>query len=163
MRLITILISRRILSFYIKTKFLVGQQIYSIKEDKIVLVIIESISISTDGDVCYLAKNKLYSEKQSFLTKEEAEEFINSSYRIPFVTGDRAWIGNSEGVRPTMVNGGKFYFNEDKNKPYNRQIHADNILNITSCYEKQLEATEIALDTLKLINEFNNKTNNNLN
>jgi hypothetical protein len=138
------------MSYYIKTKFQIGQDIYAIKKDEIKKITVESINISTDKKILYLSENNLFCESQSFASKEEAEDFISKSYRVPFLTGDFAWEGNLQGVKRVEVrNFSCFWFNEDLKKPYNRQIHTDACLNSTTTCETRLEAVEQLLKMLK--------------
>ena len=142
------------MSYYIKTKFQIGQHIYSIEKDEIKKITVESIRISTDKTISYLSKNNLFCESQSFASKEEAEDFMSKSYRVPFLTGDFAWEGNLHGVKRVEVRKfGCFWFNEDLKKPYNRQISTldGNVgcLNRTTTYETRLEAVEELLKMLK--------------
>ena len=149
------------MSFYIKPKFKIGQKIFSIKADNIISITVESIAISTCGKVSYLSNNQMFLENQSFSSKEEALEFISSAYRIPFRTNEFAWIGNLAGVVRTQAKDGMFWFKEDKATPYNSQIHAENCLNDTSCFETQLQATEFSLRQLKQFNERTKPTSTN--
>jgi len=138
------------MSYYIKTKFQIGQDIYAIKKDEIKKITVESINISTDKKILYLSENNLFCESQSFASKEEAEDFMRKSYRVPFLTGDFAWEGNLQGVKRVEVrNFSCFWFNEDLKKPYNRQIHTDACLNSTTTCETRLEAVEQLLKMLK--------------
>lgn len=138
------------MSYYIKTKFQIGQDIYSIQKDKIKEIKIESIQITTDKKILYLSNNNLFCESQSFANKEEAEDFMNKSYRIPFLTGDFAWEGNLQGVKRVEVRKFScFWFKEDLKKPFNRQISTNDCLNSTTTYETRLEATEQLLEILK--------------
>jgi hypothetical protein len=141
------------MSYYIKTKFQIGQDIYAIKKDEIKKITVESINISTDKKILYLSENNLFCESQSFASKEEAEDFISKSYRVPFLSGDFAWEGNLQGVKRVEVRKGSFWFNEDLKKPYNRQIstHDGNVgcLNSTTTCETKLEAVEQLLKMLK--------------
>ena len=142
------------MSHYIKTKFQIGQDIYSIVKDEIKKMTVESIGISTDKRILYLSKNNVFCESQSFANKEEAEDFMSKSYRVPFLTDDFAWEGNSQGVKRVEVRKYScFWFNEDLKKPYNRQIstHDGNVgcLNSTTTCETRLEAVEQLLKMLK--------------
>jgi hypothetical protein len=138
------------MSHYIKTKFQIGQDIYSIEKDEIKKITVESISISTDKRIFYLSKNNTFCESQSFANKEEAEDFMSKSYRVPFLTGDFAWEGNLQGVKRVEVrNFSCFWFNEDLKKPYNRKIHTDACLNSATTCETRLEAVEQLLKMLK--------------
>ena len=142
------------MSYYIKTKFQIGQDIYSIEKDEIKKITVELIKITTDKKIIYVSQNNFFCESQSFANKEEAEDFMNKSYRIPFLTGDFAWEGNSNGVKRVEVRKFScFWFKEDLKKPFNRQIstHDGNVgcLNSTTTYETRLEATEQLLEMLK--------------
>ena len=142
------------MSYYIKTKFQIGQDIYSIQRDKIKEIKIESIQITTDKKIIYVSQNNFFCESQSFANKEEAEDFMSKSYRVPFLTGDFVWEGNLQGVKRVEVRKFScFWFKEDLKKPFNRQIstHDGNVgcLNSTSTYETRLEATEQLLEMLK--------------
>jgi hypothetical protein len=142
------------MSYYIKTKFQIGQDIYSIKDDKIRRVKVESIQITTDKKVAYLANNELFYESQSFSCEEEAKDFMSKAYRVPFLTGNFAWEGNLQGVKRVSIREfGTFWFKEDLKEPFNRQIstHDGNVgcLNSTTTCETQLEATEKSLEMIK--------------
>ena len=136
------------MSFYIKPKFKVGQKIFSIKKDEIVQVEIESI-VANGNSISYLSKNNLFLENQSFSSLEEANDFLENAIRLPFVKGDFCWQGNLSGVKSYKVNEVTCFFNNNLKKPYNLTTHAENILNSTSCFENQVEATEESLKQVK--------------
>ena len=142
------------MSYYIKTKFQIGEDIYSIEKDEIKKITVELIKITTDKKIIYVSQNNFFCESQSFANKEEAEDFISKSYRVPFLTGDFAWEGNLQGVKRVEVRKFScFWFKEDLKKPFNRQIstHDGNVgcLNSTTTCETRLEATEQLLKMLK--------------
>jgi len=141
------------MSYYIKTKFQIGQDIYSIKNDEVRKVKVESVQITTDKKVAYLANNELFYESQSFSCEEEAKDFMSKAYRVPFLTGNSAWEGNLQGVKRVSIRFGNFWFKEDLKKPYNLQMstHDGNngCLNSTTTCETQLEATEKSLEMIK--------------
>ena len=141
------------MSFYIKPKFKVGQTIFSIKKDEIVKIEIESIAIHGTG-ISYLSRNSLFLENQSFGSKEEAEDFLLNSIRLPFINGDFCWMGNLSGVSMHKVKSVTCFFKDDLKKPYNITVETDTILNATDCFETQIEATE---ESLKQAKQFYNK------
>jgi len=136
------------MSFYIRPKFKVGQKIFSIKEDKIVEIEIESI-VANGNSICYLSKNNMFSENQSFFSSEEAKDFLENSIRLPFVKGDVCWVGNLTGVYSEKVKEVFCFFSNDLKKPYNVTTNTGDVVNNTNCFENQIEATEESLKQIK--------------
>lgn len=132
------------MSFYIKPKFKIGQIIFSIKKDQILQIQIESIVVH-DNSISYLSGNNSFLESQSFSSSAEIEDFLQNSIRLPFVKNDTCWRGDLTGVHSHKVNGVTCFFQKDLKKPYNMTTHADNIINSSSCFENQIEATKESL------------------
>lgn len=136
------------MSYYVKPKFVIGQTIFSIKDDKIEQVEVESIQGSSEG-IAYLSKNRVFLESQSFSTLEEAKDFFDKAVRIPFVNGNVAWEGDLTGVKRVKVVSTSCFFKDDLKKPYNITTRTDSCVDSTSIFETQIEATESALQQLK--------------
>ena len=134
---------------YIKPKFKIGQRLYSVGDDKIHSIIVESILITTCKEISYLSENRTYLESQSFLSEAEAIEFLSEAFVMPFVTGNKAWEADRRGVSSVNVRGGNLWFNEKKKTPYNSQITTDSVLNSTSVYGTRLEAAKECLSMME--------------
>jgi hypothetical protein len=136
------------MSFYVLPKFKVNQTIFTIDGDKLKPITVEAIH-ATSADIGYLSENRVFSEKQSFATEEDAKTFLEQAVRLPFIKGDKAWEGNLTGVRSVEVKEVYCFFKDDFKKPYCATTHTDTCLNATGVFASQIEATEESLRAVK--------------
>lgn len=133
------------MSFYIRPKFKIGQNIFSIKNDNIEEIVIESIQ-TVSKEIYYLSKNKSYCESQSFYCIEEARDFLENALRIPFLEKERGWEGGLNGVRSVDIKEATCFFNSDLKTPYNIIVHTNYCFNSTCVFETQAKATQYSLE-----------------
>lgn len=144
------------MSYYIKPKFKVGEEVFSIVGDDIICRKVRTIQIDNINHISYIDEsNKHFNEELSFFSRKEAENFKEESCRIPNLKGDVVWVSNNLGVRmDTLKDDGVYYFQDDLHKPFNKRAHVGDCFNESNFFESQEDATLASLKALGLYNQY---------
>lgn len=133
---------------YIRPKFKISQKIWVIIKDTIIEIEVQSIC-SYGKEISYLSDNKLYKENICFSSKEEAEDFMENSIRIPD-ENELLWIVEHHGINAICIEKATCFFKDNLKKPYNATYKTKNCLNANfSNFYENVEEAIIAFKNLR--------------